>query len=193
MLKISSFITIYLLISALIIFIYFKYNLHFDEKYKVLIDLSIALVGFLTIYSLLLQANYNNINEKNQEASIYKDVLTETFNTSLDDFINNNMEYYYNELFNNIKPNDSNRNPIREEIITFKMLSSYSNYASYFESSIKLSDYKKLLEKHNVRVINTLKVLLKSDTFKKYLNKYLNTIAGPPLIKYMKKYLDYTI
>ncbi len=192
---IQNFLIYYGIVCFIIVLIYLKYDLHLNDKYKTLIDLAIALFGFLTIFILIQQQNINNIIIRNDESELYNNILTEMFTDSLDDFISNKeIQYFYNELFHNISPPaDIPRNTILEEIICFKILSSYGNYAAYYYSHINISDYKDLLIKHNYRIEQILKKLLNSTTFKVYLNSYLKEIAGKDFIKYMKEILNYTI
>jgi hypothetical protein len=193
---IPPFLIGYSIVCLVVIFVYLKFNLHLNDKYKFIIDLSVALFGFLTIFILIQQQNFNNITARNEESKIYNEILTEMFTDSLDDFIlNKDIQYFYNELFNNIKPDETKmvRNKILEEIICFKILAAYGNYAAYYYSHIKIYEYKKLLEKHNYRAEKILKTLLKSDTFKAYLQKYLKDFAGKDLEKYLKDKLEYSV
>jgi hypothetical protein len=192
---IPPFLIGYSIVCLVVIFVYLKFNLHLNDKYKFIIDVSVALFGFLTIFILIQQQNFNNITARNEESKIYNEILTEMFTESLDDFIlNKDIQYFYDELFNNIKPaDDGDRNKILEEIICFKFLAAYGNYAAYYYSHIKIDEYKKLLEKHNYRAEKILKTLLKSDTFKVYLKKYLQDFAGKDLEKYLKDKLEYSV
>jgi hypothetical protein len=192
---IPTFLIGYGIVCFVIIFVYLRFDLHLNDKYKILIDLSVALFGFLTIFILIQQQNFNNITARNDESIIYNDILTEMFTDSLDDFISNtDILYFYDELFNNKKPADNTtRNALLEEIICFKILAAYGNYAAYYYSHIKINDYKKILEKHNYRAEKILQTFLKSDTFKNYLNKYLDDFAGKDLKKYLKDKLEYSI
>lgn len=189
---IPTFLIGYAVFCVVVIIIYLKFDLHLNDKYRILIDLSIALFGFLTIFVLIQQQNFNNLSARNDETELYNNILTGMFTDSLDDFISNKeIQYFYNELFHNIPPPDNvPRNIILEEIICFKILSSYGNYTAYYYSHIDISNYKEILEKHNYRVKNILVILLKSKTFKKYLNSYLKDIAGEDFSQYMKEFFE---
>ncbi len=192
---IPTFLIGYTVFYVVVIFLYLYFDLHLNDKYKILIDLSAALFGFLTIFILIQQQNFNNISMRNDESKIYNDILTEMFTDSLDDFIlNKDIQYFYNELFHNINPPEGTvRNVILEEIICFKILSAYGNYTAYYYSHIKLSDYKDILTKHNYRAKHILTTLLNSDRFKTYLNSYLKDLAGLDFKKYMKEELKHEI
>ena len=190
---IPNFLVYYAVLCIVIVFIYFKFDLHMNEKYKVMIDLAVALFGFLTIFILIQQQNFNNISVRNDESIIYNDILTEMFTNSLDDFISNKeIQYFYNELYYNTSPPEGTvRNIILEEIICFKILAAYGNYAAYYYSHINIDEYKNLLDKHNYRAEKILGTLLKSNKFKTYLDTYLKDFAGKDLEKYLKDKLKY--
>ena len=194
---IPKFLIGYAVLCIVIIFVYLKFDLHLNNKYKVLIDLSIALFGFLTIFILIQQQNTDNDNIRNQETMLYNGITNDMFTNSLDDFISNkDMQYFYNELYHNKSPPkepQTTQSSILEEVYVYKLLAAYGNYAAYYYSHIKLADYKKLLIKHNHRAEKTLKVLLQSDKFKKYLNSYITDIAGLDFIQYLKEQLNYSI
>ena len=192
---IPTFLIGYAVFCIVVIFVYLKFDLHLNHKYKVLIDLSIALFGFLTIFILIQQQNTDNDNIRNQETQLYNGITNEMFTNSLDDFIlNKDIQYFYNELFHNKSPTtETTKNSILEEVYVYKLLAAYDNYAAYYYSHIKLADYKKLLKKHNHRAEKTLNLLLKSDKFKTYLNSYMKDIAGLDFIKYLKEQLNYSI
>lgn len=192
---IPNFLIYYAIFCIIVIFLYLRFDLHLNDKYKFLIDIAVALFGFLTIFILIQQQNFNNLTSRNEESKLYNDILTEMFTDSLDDFIyNKDIQYFYNELFHNIAPPQNiERNIILEEVICVKILSAYGNYAAYYYSHIDLSDYKDLLTKHNYRVQNILKILIQSETFKKYLNPYLKNISGVDFVNYMKEHLKYQI
>ena len=192
---IPTFLIGYAVFCIVIIFAYLRFDLHLNDKYKVLIDLSIALFGFLTIFILIQQQNVNDDNIRNQETLLYNDITNNMFTNSLDDFIlNKDIQYFYDELYHN-KPvqTELTTNPILEEVYVYKLLAAYGNYAAYYYSHIKLSDYKDLLIKHNYRAKQTLTLLLKSEKFKTYLNSYMKDIAGLDLIQYLKEELNYSI
>ena len=175
---------------------YLKFDLHLNDKYKFLIDISVALFGFLTIFILIQQQKADHMNIRNEESKLYNKIVTEMFTDSLNDFISNTeIQYFYNVLFKNDSPPSSpdTRKIILEEIIVNKMLSSYGNYAAYYYSHINLSEYKQLLIKHNSRIKKILNILLKSPTFKTYLNEYLQNIAGEDFIEFMKEHFNYSI
>jgi hypothetical protein len=192
---IPTFLIGYAVFCIVVIFVYLKFDLHLNDKYKVLIDLSIALFGFLTIFILIQQQNVNNDNIRNQETQLYNDITNNMFTNSLDDFIlNKDIQYFYNELYHNKPPSvGTTTYPILEEVYVYKLLAAYGNYAAYYYSHINLSDYKDLLVKHNYRAKKTLTILLKSDKFKKYLNSYITDIAGSDFIQYLKEELKYSI
>jgi hypothetical protein len=192
---IPKFLIGYAVFCIVVIFVYLKFDLHLNDKYKVLIDLSIALFGFLTIFILIQQQNVNDDNIRNQETQLYNGITNDMFTNSLDDFIlNKDIQYFYNELYHNKPvPDGTITNPILEEVYIYKLLAAYGNYAAYYYSHITLSDYKKLLKKHNYRAKQTLKLLLKSDKFKTYLNSYMKDIAGLDFIQYLKEELNYLI
>jgi hypothetical protein len=192
---IPTFLIGYAVFCIVVIFVYLKFDLHLSDKYKVLIDLSVALFGFLTIFILIQQQNSNNDNIRNQETILYNGITDDMFTNSLDDFIlNKEMQYFYNELYHDKSvPEGTIPNPILEEVYVYKLLAAYGNYAAYYYSHISLSDYKELLEKHNYRAERTLKLLLNSNKFKTYLNSYMKDIAGLDFIQYLKEQLNYTI
>jgi hypothetical protein len=192
---IPKFLIVYAIFCIVIIFVYLRFDLHLNDKYKMLIDVSAALFGFLTIFILIQQQNVNDANTRNQETQLYNEITNEMFTNSLDDFmLNKDLLYFYNELFHNIPaPGGTIKNTTLEEIYVYKLLAAYGNYAAYYYSHIGLSDYKDLLEKHNYRAKHTLKILLKSNIFKSYLNSYMRDIAGLDFKKYLKEQLDYSI
>ena len=191
---IPNFLIYYAVLCIVIVFIYLKFNLHMDERYKVIIDLAVALFGFLTIFILIQQQDFNNISMRNDESKIYNDILTDMFTNSLEDFISNkDIQYFYNELFHNTSPPDGTvRNTILEEIICFKILAAYGNYSAYYYSHNHIKEYKNLLNKHNYRAIKILETLLNSSRFKIYLNSYLNEVAGLDFKNYLKEQLNYS-
>ena len=153
---IPNFLIYYAIFCIVVIFLYLRFDLHLNDKYKFLIDIAVALFGFLTIFILIQQQNFNNSSSRNEESKLYNDILTEMFTDSLDDFIyNKDIQYFYNELFHNIPPpQNTERNIILEEVICVKMLSAYGNYTAYYYSHIDLSDYKDILTKVGIVTYN---------------------------------------
>ncbi len=192
---VPTFLIGYAVFCIIIIFVYLRFDLHLNDKYKVLIDLSVALFGFLTIFILIQQQQVNDDNTRNEETQLYNSITNDMFTNSLDDFLlNKDIQYFYNELYHNIPPPTGTvLNPILEEVYVYKLLAAYGNYTAYYYSHISLSDYKDLLEKHNYRAKHTLNLLLKSEKFKKYLNSFMKDIAGLDFIQYLKEHLNYTI
>ena len=191
---IPTFLISYAIFCVVIIFVYLRFDLHLNDKYKVLIDLSVALFGFLTIFILVQQQNFNDASARNDESQLYNGIITDMFTNSLDDFIlNKDIQYFYNVLFHNKAPPTNDRNIILEEIIVNKLLAAYGNYAAYYYSHINLSEYTDLLIKHNYRAKQILTILLKSDTFKIYLKTYFIDIAGLDFKQYMKEHMNYDV
>jgi hypothetical protein len=191
--EIYQILSVYLIISIIIIFLYFRYNLHLNEKYKFLIEVCTAIFGFLTIFVLLLQSNYNTSDAKNQESIIYNDILTNIFTNTMDNFMNNpDIYYFYDEIFNGKKPNQAERKPIMEEILCNQFLSACGNYSAYYYSHINIDTISTILKKHNKRILKIINFFMNAPTFDNYLIKYITNIAGDDFIDYMNEFfMDY--
>lgn len=188
-LNITYMLIMYTVISIGIVSVYLYYNLHHSDQFKVLIDLIAAILGFLTIVALLMRASADNASARNIDSEIYDNIITELFTDTIDIFIENpDMQYFFDEIFNNAPRPSNNTNELKEQMICFRILSNIGNYAMYYYSHVELPDYTEQLESHNGRVIKIILQFKQSNSFNNALDKYNSDYSGLEFAKYMNEF-----
>lgn len=169
-----------------------RFKLYKISSYKSSINLFIAFNVLLTVYVIYYTISQHSNNIINSNTTSYNLVVKDIFKDTYDFFIDKpEMEYFFNDLFNNIPPPSNIKRDLNmEQLCCYKLLSNTASYANYYYTHVNLADYSKLIVTQNERVIIFYKNLLHSKIFNEHLMKYLTTIGGPVNKRYFAEFFD---
>lgn len=174
------------------IFLFYKYKLYSSEKHKTAIQLLIALNVIFTVYVLYSSMLIHEEEIVNVDATFYEKLLSGLWDEIQIIFMRNpKMNYFYDELYNGVDHSSYHkRDEYLEQMICFKILGKFTQYAEYYYSHIDLHKYAESLKSHNVKIIKIISNNLKSEVFRKYLYYYLNNFGGLMIMQWFKEFYN---
>jgi len=170
---------IYIFIFIIINILYFGLNIEQNDKFKTLISFYGSLSIFISMNSLLLQINQSKLNRISNDIIYVNKVFSDIDNDIYSFFENNNdMIYYYNELYNGeSKYNEKDRNLKSEKIISYKILSNSETIINYIDLLNTANGETSQLKIAELKLKKLLSQFLKSKIFNEYWKEYRETIA----------------
>ena len=170
---------IYIFIFIIINILYFGLNIEQNDKFKTLISFYGSLSIFISMNSLLLQINQSKLNRISNDIIYVNKVFSDIDNDIYSFFENNNdMIYYYNELYNGeSKYNEKDRNLKSEKIISYKILSNSETIINYIDLLNIANGETSQLKIAELKLKKLLSQFLKSKIFNEYWKEYRETIA----------------
>lgn len=185
----QSFLFVILIIFVILVFLYFYYKVYTIPQFTTLINLFIifnSLLAIFTIYNTSQNYKNDHINDNRIQYDNFSKEVFETFYTF---FITNvSMDYFFNEIYNNIPPSPTTeRNEVMEELCCAKLMTNMSNYCSHYYRHIHMSGYKRFIKDNNCKFVKFFKLLFRSERFMFYSSNYLNKCGSKYLIDYFKE------
>jgi hypothetical protein len=182
MIEYSDFIEkykIYIIIFIIINILYFGLNIEQNDKFKTLISFYGSLSIFISMYSLLLQINQSKLNRISNDIIYVNKIFSDIDNDIYSFFeTNNNMVYYYNELYSTVSNyDDKDRKLELEKIISYKILSNSETIINYIDSLNTANGETNELKIAELKLKKLLSKFLKSKIFNEYWKEYRDTIA----------------
>jgi len=147
---------------------------------------------FATLYIIFIQIDNHIEDVQNQTTKFHMATTHIFFDDTLDFFIKNpDMNYYYENIFNNKKiPYNTTRNLIKEQIISFMIMSRLANFAIFFNYHIGMQIYSEIVTQECYRIVRIFNNFLKSPIFRGYVDEYLNKYEGFGNQKFLKEFFD---
>jgi hypothetical protein len=178
----------FLVIIVIVHLYYFKSHLGKNQDFQTLISIYGSFGLLLTIYSLYIQMENNNLNLINNEIS-YFNSINDNINKTITSFFlsNKEMQYYYEELFNdesNYKQTDRNIN--LERMITYQILTNIDLLINYIDSFKKMNIQNFQLDIAEQKLIKTIKIFTKSKIFIEHWETFKDKYA----LSWTKDYID---
>ena len=173
--------------------IYFALNVGTNDKFKTLISFYGSLSIFISAYSLYMAINNNRLNRISSDV-VYINKIFSDIDSDIYSFFSkyDKMNYYYNELYNNVSDyKEEDRNITLERLISFKILSNAEtliNYIDALKSANGITDELKIAE---IRLKNLINIFLKSKIFIQNWKEYSKKIAMNWTKDYFDLYFEY--
>ena len=183
----------WLCILLIIIFhiLFFRYNISNNSSIKTLMQFYGSCAFILSIISIYIQLNNQNINMSVNEVNYFNNII-DTINLNIYNYFNSNknMEYYYLELYyNSSNYTESNRNKYLEKLISNKILSDIDSIINYIDSFKILHPNSFQILVAEEKIINLLKLFFKSKIFKENWIFFKENIA----LEWTKEYIELNI
>ena len=177
-------------IIVIFLFLFFiNRKLHIHDEFKNYINIIIAVATLIAASGILINVlNYRN-NENNKTIMTLSSFLQNFIVVIINNFIEHpEMNYFYEELFENKIINNSTTNEILENQICLNIFAKTSEQIliiNQYSSHPKISIMKELL-------IKILTKFSKSSKFRNcYTNIYKPSFAGPIVIDFMQNNFGY--
>jgi hypothetical protein len=177
-----------LFILITIHFIYIKTNIGTNEHFKTLISIYGSLGLILTIYSIYNTSKVNYVNTINNELTYLNQLFQNITQVTSTFFLNNkNMNYYYDELFNDkINSNNSIRDINLEQILTNNILINIDALVNYIDSFKITNGSNFQLKIMEEKLLKLLAQFMKSKIFVENWKKFRKSLA----LKWTKNYIE---
>ncbi len=180
---------LYFIVAILLTVSYWKTTLGQNPKFQTYVQLLMAATIIMTVYSIYLQqitlketSNYNQLNNFDND---FKELLDNTLQFFID---NQDMNYYYEELFYNTSNyKESDRNLDLETQYTLIVLSRVSNiiYSIYVYGN-KFSEKSERVAQSEATLKNILDSFFGSKIFNENWEKYKAGLATDITKEYIK-------
>jgi len=175
-----------------VLYVQYKLKLFRNKWFTVGLELLMAFNAFFTIIILYNATENRHIDTLNKNSELYAQITKPVFSNMYDIFDKNeHMNYFFDELFNGIVNPNAKRDEITEQVICYKLFLDLGSYIIFYYNHIDLANFRENTKTQNIRVVNFVKLFFKQDSFKKYLKKYMQDVAGgPKFIRYFKEFFE---
>ena len=177
-----------LLFAIIIVIIFYKFKLWSQKSHTTAISIITASGVFFTLYVIYVQIIYHSEEIKNNNNIFFQNLLKNLFDDTINFFIDHpEMDYFYNEIYYNIKVSKNNkRNKILEKQICMKIFYNTAIFIFYYNTHKKMDSYVSLLKIQQGLINKMYTNFLNSSIFKENIVFYIKNYAGTAFVVYMK-------